>query len=1762
MLKLIKKAVSLSLAILFSLYSTIAPLPITVNAAPAQLDMTVDKKHEDVNVSYIQNYTWALTKSANPDFLELPVGSSGNVTYTVTATRTSNLRFSVTYHVEVEYPVGGYSEDANFRLETLISHPSGSPVFVPTVEIEPLVVLPEGDTFEKTYTTSFDVSGLEAAEILTKSELKVQVTLVPISGTTDEITKSAAIPFRNVPTTTTNNILDVVDTMYDHPTNDPYDWRFTDTTTVSYTLPFSAAATPGTATFPNTVTGIANSGGIATPATEVVTVRTIKAIGQALSVTGFTGVYDSQEHSVTVNNPISGDTFYYSLDNATWSLVKPMITNVTSGTTIYVKAVNDSYVDRIGSAMVVITARPITIKANDATKVFDGSPLTNNGYALTLGTLADGEIFGTVTVTGSQTNVGSSSNIASAAVILDGSTNVASNYAISYLPGTLTVTKGTGETLNIDNYNDVYDSAAHSINVANLISGDVVYYSLTNNGSDWVMAQPMFTNVTPITSVYVKVTNPNFEDRLGSGTVTITLRPITIKANDGTKMYDGSPLTNNGYMMTLGTLATGDSLFSVLVTGSQTNVGFSDNIASAAVIQDGGLDVSSNYQVTYVKGTLTVTKAVGLPLNIVDYNNIYDSEAHSVAVTNTEMGDIVYYSLNGIDWSLTKPIYTDVTSAITIFVKVSNDNYEDRTGNGTVTITVRPITIKANDDTKVFDGNPLTNNGYLLTLGTLADGESFDSVTVTGSQTNVGASANIASAAVVLDGLTDVSSNYAITYLPGTLTVTKGTGSLLSIDNYNAVYDSAEHSINVTNLVFGDEVYYSLTNDGTDWTMAQPMFTNVTAITTVYVKVINPNFEDRLGSGTVTITLRPITIKANDDTKVFDGSPLTNSGYMLTLGTLASGENLFSVTVIGSQTNVGSSDNIASAAVIQDGGVDVSSNYEVSYVKGILTVTKAIGAALDITSYSDVYDSEEHGILLTNPITGDTVYYSLTNNGMDWSTVNPMVTNVTAGTTVYVKVVNVDYEDRTGSGTITITARPITIKAYDDTKVFDGSPLTNDGYELTLGTLANGESISTVVVTGSQTDVGSSANVASAAVILDGVVDVSTNYQVTYENGVLSVTPATGEELDITDYDGIYDSEAHGISIGNLIEGDMVYYSLTNDPDDWSLVVPMFTNVTPTTTVYVKVVNPNYIDREDGGNVTITLRPVSIKANDESKVFDGAPLVNAGYQLVAGTLAGTETIFGVTVTGSQTNVGSSANVASSAVIHDGETDVSANYEVTYVDGLLSVTAATGEELDVLGYDGVYDSEAHSILLNNLVEGDLTYFSLTNNGTDWSLTLPVFTNVSINTVYVKVVNPNYLDRLGNGSVIITLRPITITAGSASKVSDGTPLTNNIFTLSLGSLASGEVLSAVTLTGSQTLVGSSANIASDAVILDGVDNVASNYTITYTTGTLTVTEPANTAPTAAGATYTVLIGSAFTRTFIRGDADGDPLTISIVNGPDRGAISIVGGQFTYTHDGVTLDSDFFTFRVYDGQAYSPIRTIRVNFTALPFVNTAPEVENATFETEFETALNETVGELGSDFDNDPLTFTLVTQAAHGTVTLNADGTFRYVPDNDYEGADSFTYKANDGTDDSNIATVTINVGEEVIVEPEPTPEATLPWWWLLGLLPFLLFLIRRPRPEVQDVALNPDGTITTTWGYLGPRLMHKDYDRDESILEVVSGEVKVLPPVEKVPYEFDRGRHENIFKTVSDKNAVIRWTIKKKAEELDKELIEKMLKKNQK
>jgi VCBS repeat-containing protein len=160
----------------------------------------------------------------------------------------------------------------------------------------------------------------------------------------------------------------------------------------------------------------------------------------------------------------------------------------------------------------------------------------------------------------------------------------------------------------------------------------------------------------------------------------------------------------------------------------------------------------------------------------------------------------------------------------------------------------------------------------------------------------------------------------------------------------------------------------------------------------------------------------------------------------------------------------------------------------------------------------------------------------------------------------------------------------------------------------------------------------------------------------------------------------------------------------------------------------------------------------------------------------------------------------------------------------------------------------------------------------------------------------------------------------------------------------------------------------------------------------------------------------------------DADGDVRT-AVLNGTvSHGTLSLAAnGSFTYTPALNFNGTDSFTYHANDGKSDSTLTTVTITVGA---VNHAPVANNDSYTIPKNTVLNMVpvaTGVLANDTDpdGDTLTAVLNTNVQHGTLTLNANGSFSYNPALNYTGPDSFTYHANDGKLDSNVATASITV-----------------------------------------------------------------------------------------------------------------------------------------
>jgi hypothetical protein len=164
----------------------------------------------------------------------------------------------------------------------------------------------------------------------------------------------------------------------------------------------------------------------------------------------------------------------------------------------------------------------------------------------------------------------------------------------------------------------------------------------------------------------------------------------------------------------------------------------------------------------------------------------------------------------------------------------------------------------------------------------------------------------------------------------------------------------------------------------------------------------------------------------------------------------------------------------------------------------------------------------------------------------------------------------------------------------------------------------------------------------------------------------------------------------------------------------------------------------------------------------------------------------------------------------------------------------------------------------------------------------------------------------------------------------------------------------------------------------------------------------------------------------------DVDGNALTYQVVAGPTHGTLSGTAPSLTYLPATNYFGADSFTFKANDGMTDSVPATVSINVT---FVNHPPVATAQSVTTPENTSKSITLA--GTDADGNALTYQVVAGPAHGALSGTAPN-LNYLPATNYFGADSFTFKANDGITDCAPATVSINV-TFVNHPPVATPQS---------------------------------------------------------------------------------------------------------------------------
>lgn len=725
-----------------------------------------------------------------------------------------------------------------------------------------------------------------------------------------------------------------------------------------------------------------------------------------------------------------------------------------------------------------ILPREVTVKSASASKAYDGTPLFSHDVVVTSAAGFVEDDVASMTAPNSITEVGSLTN----EIAIEWSNDVAAgNYVVLKEEGVLEVTPKsvTAEGFSVEGLNDVTYNGLAQQQEPTVKDGDK---TLTKD-KDYTLS---FTeDVTNVGTVRVTVTGKG--NYTGSADVAYQILPakLIVTTPSDSMVYNGKPLTAEGSIE--GFVNNETAVFET--TGSQTEVGESENAYAIYWSDEGTTAKRSNYTVEEHIGTLTVTEYADEIVAVAnDVTMTYDGMPHRAEVTVTGVPE--GYSVKTA-WSCAEA--TDVTGADGLVANVDEIvvvNAEGKDVTDSLKITKKPgklviepkeLTVVTMGASKPYDGTPLTANGKIEGF---VNGETA-AFAVIGSQTEVGECTN----AYTIEWSGNAKQgNYTVKEELGKLEVTKSQAAIVIVPK------GGKKTYDGTPLVSEGADAYGLPAGFTCEATTKGSVTNVGSavaeIDTYAIKNADgKDVTDQFGNvstgfATLLVTKRPVTVVSEDASKVYDGTPLTKHEAGVTEGSMVDGEN-FVYEFTGIQTVAGESPN---SFIISAGDGTNLDNYEITKQEGTLKVEP-----------KGIVPGEDNGMKVTKPV--DKVY-----NGKEQKFV-PVVTDGDKALVENVDYV-VTYTDALGfeddaaakddftnvtgdifvtvagignyAGSLTqsyqITPKPYTVTTVSGSKVYDGTPLEGASLEGNfVGGLVNNDD-ATFVVTGTQTEVGVSDN--------------------------------------------------------------------------------------------------------------------------------------------------------------------------------------------------------------------------------------------------------------------------------------------------------------------------------------------------------------------------------------------------------------------------------------------------------------------------------------------------------------------------------------------------------------------------------------------------------------------------------------------------------------------------------------------------------------
>ena len=991
-----------------------------------------------------------------------------------------------------------------------------------------------------------------------------------------------------------------------------------------------------------------------------------------------------------------------------------------------------------------INKKALTATSTAANKTYNG----NTTATVTLGTVSGIVSGDTVTATAAGTfadkNVGTGKTV-TIKYTLSGAD--AANYSMANKTVTANITKkaltATSTAAN-KTYNGNTTATITLGTVSGIVSGDTVTATAAGNFAD--------KNVGTDKTVTIKYTlsgtdaaNYSMADK--TITANITKKALTAASTAANKTYNGNPTAT----ITLGTvtgLVTGDTVtITPAGTFADKNVGNAKNVTITYTLT--GTD-AGNYSMANKTVTANITQKA-LTANSTVANKVFNGSAAATVTKGTLSG-----AVSGDD--------IDFTAAGTFADK--------NVGTG------KTVTIK-----------------YTLS-GTDAANYSMADKTVT---------ANITAKDIATDGAISITGSYVYTGAALTPTYTVTNSAKNAAGDSTTLTKDTDYTVIITNNTNAGTATLTVTGKGNyastiskDFTISKAQITavkwdNKSASETLGYVYDGTEKQPEITSVTTGNTLESGALPANFDDMFTYGGAQTEKGESYTA----------TATLKGAYAN-----NFEFSSSLASGGDKTKTSRAFKITAAALVLIA--GATQAAVVYSGNYDRKKHGAFtaLNLKTTSDddaaslTWYYSLTNNGTDWTTSMPEFTDA-GKTTVYYKVTADNHSDYTGSANVVITSKDIggagsTLPASLADVYYTGSAITEKNdliIRVAFGSdghvLENTESVTEYTLTFTN-----NKNAGTATITIAGSGNYTGTKSITFE-----ILPVEFASVSATPYGGAdgaeFDGAAHAVITSKTancmataqasdISSVKWEYSLVGGASatDWTTTMPEATDVADGNTYYYRVSADNHVTKY--GSVTVKIIPKDLSS---AVINGGAAISDQTYTGSAitprpsvGVVLGTNASATELVKDADFEYSYSANTAV------GTATLTVNGKGNYT-GAASVTfnivnAAITVDKDALGllvYNATYDGNAHNVIASGFEScataagSDTLVWSFSLNGTsDWKNMLQLKDATVGTTVYYKVSGDNHSDATGSFTVVINRKKITSVSGitAESRDYDGT------------------------------------------------------------------------------------------------------------------------------------------------------------------------------------------------------------------------------------------------------------------------------------------------------------------------------------------------------------------------------------------------------